>query len=105
MPVNVFGNNNSNDYGNKIDTSLFVQKRYLRTNYIESNIQKDIHLINQFGIKHSKDPISIREPTSKNYVDNIYKNDIDFNVAKLENINFVKGNYQPAVNEHITPKT
>ena len=26
MPINVFGNSNSNDNGNKIDTSLFVQK-------------------------------------------------------------------------------
>ena len=31
MPINVFGNSsNSND--NKNDTSLFVQKPYLRTN-------------------------------------------------------------------------
>ena len=26
----------------KIDTSLFVQKPYLRTNYLESNIEEDI---------------------------------------------------------------
>ena len=42
MPINVFGNSNSNDNGRKIDTSLFVQKPYLRTNYIESNIEEDI---------------------------------------------------------------
>ena len=43
MPIKVFGNsNNSND--NKIDTSLFVQKPYLRTNYIEANIEEDIDL-------------------------------------------------------------
>ena len=34
MPMNVFGNSNSNDNGNKIDISLFVQKPYLRTIYI-----------------------------------------------------------------------
>ena len=51
MPINVFGNSNSNDSGNKIDTSLFVQKPYLRTNYIEANIEEDIDLKNQFGIK------------------------------------------------------
>ena len=43
MPTNVFGNGSSSyDNGNKIDTSLFVQKPYLRTNYIESNIEEDI---------------------------------------------------------------
>ena len=31
------------------------------------------------------------------------RNDIDFSDVKLENIEFVKVNYQPAVNEHLTP--
>ena len=39
MPINVFGNS-SNNSGNKIDTSLFVQKPYLRSNYKESNIEE-----------------------------------------------------------------
>ena len=42
MPINVFGNSNSNDNGNKIDTNLFVQKPYLRTNHIEANIEGDL---------------------------------------------------------------
>ena len=46
MPINVFGNS-SHDKNNKIDTSLFVQKPYLRTIYIESNIEEDIDLKNQ----------------------------------------------------------
>ena len=37
MPINVFGNS-SNSSDNRIDTSIFVQKPYLRSNYIESNI-------------------------------------------------------------------
>ena len=68
MPINVFGNS-SNNSDNNIDTSLFVQKSYLRTNYIESNIEEDIDLKNQFRIKNLSDPISIREAASKNYVD------------------------------------
>ena len=43
MPINVLGNS-SNNSGNKTDTSLFVLKSYLRTNYIESNIEEDIDL-------------------------------------------------------------
>ena len=70
MPINVFGNSNSNDNSNKIDTSLFVQKPYLRHNYIESNIEEDIDLKNQYRIKNLPDPISIGEPVSKSYVDN-----------------------------------
>ena len=73
MPINVFGNSSSShDNGNKIDTSLFVQKPYLRTNYIESNIEEDIELKNQYRIKNLLDPISIREAASKTYVDNLF---------------------------------
>ena len=32
------------------------------------------------------------------------KNFINFNDVKLENIKFVKVNYQPAIKEHLTPK-
>ena len=52
MPINVFGNSNSNNSDIKIDTSLFVQKFYLRTNYIESNIEEDTDLKNQYRIKN-----------------------------------------------------
>ena len=44
MPINVFGNSNSNKSDNKIDTSLIVQKPYLRSNYIEAKIEEDIDL-------------------------------------------------------------
>ena len=50
MPINVFGNSSNNNNDNKIDTSLFVQKPYLRSNYIESNIEEDIDLKNQYKI-------------------------------------------------------
>ena len=44
MPIDVFGNSDSKNSENKIDTSLFVQKHYLRNNFIESNIEEDIDL-------------------------------------------------------------
>ena len=71
MPINVFGNS-SHDNNNQIDTSLFVQKPYLRTNYIESNIEEDIDLKNQFRIKHLPDPTNIQDACSKNDVDNLF---------------------------------
>ena len=39
-----------------------------------------------------------------NYVDDIFRNDIDFNDVKVENVKFVKVKYQPTVKEHLTPK-
>ena len=48
--------------------------------------------------------MSIREASNKNYVDNLFRNDIDFNDVKLENIKFVRVNYQPAHPNHLTPK-
>ena len=75
----------------KFDTILFVQKPYLRTNYVESNLE-DIDLNSQYGNKNSPDPISIREAASKIHFHNIIKIDIDFNDVKLENIKFVKVN-------------
>ena len=46
MPNNVFGNS-SNYSDNRIDTSLFVQKHYLRSNYLESKNEEDIELKQQ----------------------------------------------------------
>ena len=95
MPINVFGNS-SNNSEQKIDTSLFVQKPYLRTNYKESNIEEDIDLKNQYRIKNLPDPFSIREAPSKNYVDNLFndpsiiKNNahIDLNDRNITNCRF-----------------
>ena len=111
MPINVFGNS-SNNSGNKIDTSLFVQKPYLRHNYIEANIEEDIDLKNQFRIKNLPDPISIREAASKNYVDNllndpsIVKNTehIDLNDRNITNARFIQVNQWPQIDSHLTPR-
>ena len=112
MPINVFGNSSNNSDNNKIDTSLFVQKPYLRTNYIESNIEEDIYLKNQYRIKNLPDPISIGEATSKNYVDNsindvsLVRNnkDNDFGNYNLTNINSITLNTQAVNDNEVTTK-
>ena len=63
-------------------------------------MEEDIDLKNQYRTKNLPDPISIREAASKNYVDIIFKNDIDSKDVKLEKIKLVEVTYQPAVNEH-----
>ena len=111
MLINVFGNS-SNNSENKIDTSLFVGNSYLRTIYLESNIEGDIDLQKQYRIKNFPDPISNRDATSKLYVDNkfndpsILKNTahFDFNNKNHDNVRFVKINSLPYVQEHLTSK-
>ena len=111
MPIKVFGNS-SNNSDNKIDTSLFVQKPYLRTNYIEANIEEDIDLKNQYRIKNLPDPLSIREAASKNYVDNLFndpsiiKNNahIDLNDRNITNARFIQVNQLCQIDSHLTPK-
>ena len=112
MPINVFGNSNNNSI-NKIDTSLFVQKPYLRTNYIESNIEEDINFKNQFRLKNLPDPINIREAASKNYVDNSIdesslvgnNKDNDFGNYNLTNINSITLNKQAENDNEVITKT
>ena len=99
MPFNVFGNS-SKHTEKKIDNSLFVQKPNLRINYVEANIEEDIDLKNQYTNKILPDPISIREPTSNNYVENLFNdpsilkntahkdlNDRNINKARFNQVN------------------
>ena len=111
MPINVCGNS-SNNSEHKIDPSLFVQKPYLRTNYIEANIEEDIDLKNQYKIKNLPDSISIREAASKNYVDNLFndpsivKNNahLDLNDRNNTNARFIQVNQLPQIDSHLTAK-
>ena len=91
---------------------MFVQKPYLRHNYIEADIEEDIDLKNQFRIKKLPDPISIREAASKNYVDNLFndtsivKNNarIDLNDRNITNARFIQVNQLPQIDSHLTAK-
>ena len=111
MPIKVFGNS-SNNFEHKIDTSLFVQKPYLRHNYIESNIEEDIDLKSQYRIKNLPDPISIRKACSKNYVHkffndpSILKNTAhnDLNDRNITNARFIQVNQWPQIESQLTPK-
>ena len=112
MPINVFGNSFSSYDNNKIDTSLFVQKPYLRTNYIESNIEEDIDLKNQYRIKNVPDPINIRKAASKKNVDNLFNDSsivknsahIDLNDKNITNARFIQVNQLPQIDSHLTAK-
>ena len=111
MPINVFGNS-SNNSEQKIDTSLFVDKHYLRTNYIESNIEEDIDLKNQFRIKNMPDPTNLQDACNKNYIDNsidetsLVRNnkDNDFGNYNLTNINSITLNKEAENDNQVITK-
>ena len=111
MPVNVFGNS-SNNSEHKIDTSLFVQKPYLRSIYLESNIEENIDLKNQYRNKNLPDRISPRDATSKNYVDNLFNDSsilkntehLDLNDRNMTNARFMQVNQLPQIDSPLTAK-
>ena len=111
MTINVFGKS-SHGNNNKIDTSLFVQKPYLRSNYIESNIEEDINLKNQYKIINLQGPSDKNDACNKNYVDNlvndtsIVRNDthIDINDRNITNARFIQVNQMPQIDSHLTAK-
>ena len=111
MPINVFGNS-SHDNNNKIDTSLFVQKPYLRTNYTEANIEENTDLKNQYRIKNLPDPISTSEACSKYYVDTLFSDPsilkntshIDLNDRNFTNARFFQVNQLRQIDSHLTTK-
>ena len=91
MPINIFDNkSSSHDNGKKIDTSIFVQKPSLRTNYIESKIEEDIDTKNPYKVKNLPCLQEVSDSVCKSYVDsglndpNLKRktSDIDFNFKK-----------------------
>ena len=112
MPINIFGGSENNSNNNNIDTSLFIQKPYLRTNCIESNIEEDIDMKTQFRVINLPYPTLDGDGVCKAYVDilfndpSIIKNNthVNFNDKNLDNVRFIKVNSLPAVREHLTPK-
>ena len=111
MPINVFGNC-SNNSDNKNDTSLFVQRLYLRTNYIESSIEEDIELKNQYRIKNLPDPTNIQHACTKNYADKLFNDPsilkntehIDLSDRIITNARFIQVNQWPQIDSHLTSK-
>ena len=111
MPINVFGNS-SNNSDNKIDTSLFVQKPYLKHNYIEANIEEDINMKNQPKIKNLPCPQENSDAVCKSYVDNLYndpsivKNNahVDLNDRNITNARFIQVNQLTQIDSHLTAK-
>ena len=97
---------------NRIYTSLFVQKPYLRTNYIEAIIEDDVHMKNQFEIKNLLCPQENSDAVFKSYVDNLFNDPsiikntahIDLNDKNITNARFVQVNQLPPIDSLLTAK-
>ena len=89
MLINVFGNSNSNDNNNKIDTSRFVKKSYLRSNYLETDIDHDIKLKNQYRIINLTYPISDKDGVNKKFFDNKIADIIKRNIQNDHFVSFL----------------
>ena len=111
MPIRVFGNS-SHDNNKKNDTSFFVQKPLLRTNYVEYNMEEDIDLKGQYRTKKLPNPISIRKTAPKPYVDYLFNDPsirkntahIDLNDRNITNDRFIQVNQLPQIHSQLTAK-
>ena len=112
MPINVFGNSNSNNSDNKKDTSLFVQKSYLRTNYIEAHMEENIDIKNKFKTKNLPFPQENSDAVCKSCVDNFFNDPsiikntehIDLNDRNITNTRFIQVNQLPQIDSHLSAK-
>ena len=91
--MNVFGSTSSTGLTN-IDTSLFVQKPYLRSNYIEFDMEEDIDMKQKFKITNLVDPTNDFEAANTAYVDK------NINKSTLLRIPI----YEPLTNDYVSLK-
>ena len=87
----VFGSSSSKS-DSQIDTSNFVKKSYLKTNYIQTNMDEGIDLKNQFYIKNLLSAFNLDDAISKRFGDTNYLKisnyDNDSIVRNKTHINF-----------------
>ena len=84
MPIYVF-RKSLNISENKIDSSLFVQKQYWRTDYIESIIEEKIDMKIEIRSKNLTSPIQNADAACKLYADSGLKDpSIVWNTARVD---------------------
>ena len=85
--MNVFGSSSSSQSDSQIDTTNFVKKSYLKTNYIEANLEEDIDMKNQYYIKNLPNPINSNDCMNKIYADTNY-----LKISNYDNNSIVRNN-------------
>ena len=75
--------------GSSISTTG-VTKSYVRANYIESSMEEDIDMKNQFKLKNLPNPSNLQDPATKYYVDSKTNNLVP--ISELDNNSIVRNN-------------
>ena len=75
--------------GSRISTTG-VTKSYVRANYIESSMEEDIDMKNQFKIKNLPNPSNLQDPATKFYV--VSKTNNLVPISELDNNSIVRNN-------------
>ena len=116
--MNVFDSSSSSQSDSQIDTTNFVKKSYLKTNYIETNMEEDIDMKNQYYIKNIPNPINSNDCMNKIYADTIYlkissyhsnsivRNDrnMNFNSTTFTGLNSIYVNKDPIYDTELATK-
>ena len=89
MPINVFGSSLSSNDNHKIDLSQYARKSYIRSNYIETDIDHDINLKNQYRIINIANPINNKDAINKIYIDTKVADIIRRNTQNDDYISFI----------------
>ena len=76
--------------GSSATTNTGVTKSYVRANYIESSMEEDIDMKNQFKIKNLPNPTNLQDPATKFYVDSKTNNLVPN--SELDNNSIVRNN-------------
>ena len=80
--------------GSSATTNTGVTKSYVRANYIESSMEEDIDMKNQFKTKNLPNPNlhlpNLQDPTTKYYVDSKTNNLVS--ISELDNNSIVRNN-------------
>ena len=76
--------------GSSTSTNTGITKGYIKVNYIESNMEEDIDMKNQFKIKNLPNPTNLQDPATKFYVDSKTNNLVS--ISELDNNSIVRNN-------------
>ena len=85
----MFGNSSSPNDNKKVDLSQYARKSYIRSNYIESDIDHDIDLENQYKIINLANPINDKDGVNKMYIDTKIADIIKRNIQNDDYISFI----------------
>ena len=87
----MFGNSSSSidNNNNKIDLSQYARKSYIRSNYIEADIDHDINFKNQYRIINTLQPINDNDIVNKINIDNKIADIIKRNIQNDDYISFL----------------